>query len=177
MLFLREGLSAAEAAINVQDETIRTSNGVKVFNSNIGGGIGHIEITQPPLRLYDTYRNAFERVIEICVTEVATQMDQGASEDVFMNFVAWEQGLRRNLTSDLWTLNPSELAGEWELVDVGGMGSLNSLMTISTNSLMKKLSQGFCIDLLKEGKVEVKSTRYAHYTHYTHYTYYTYYTY
>lgn len=38
-------------------------------------------------------------------------MDQ--NEDMLLNFVAWEQGLRRNLTSNLWKLNPAELAGAW----------------------------------------------------------------
>ena len=79
------------------------------------------------------------------------------NEDMLLNFVAWEQGLRRNLTVDMWKLNPSELAGSWysrfmedinfysvckkvlwvphrELIDVGGVGSLNSIMTQATEN-------------------------------------------
>jgi hypothetical protein len=167
VLFLREGLGAAEDAImTAADRTAQLSSsggGVTVVYSDVSGGIGHVEIPEPQLRLYDSYRNAFERVIEICVTEVATQSmsSMGGFDGEFMNFVAWEQGLRRNLTNDVWTLNPSELTGEWELVDVGGMGSLASLITMNSNLLIKKLSQGFCIEFLKEGKVDVKSTRYG----------------
>ena len=35
------------------------------------------------------------------------------NEEMLLNFVAWEQGLRRNLTENMWKLNPSELAGSW----------------------------------------------------------------
>ena len=29
----------------------------------------------------------------------------------------------------LWDMNPTELVGSWELIDVGGQGSLESIMT------------------------------------------------
>ena len=157
ILFMREGLAATEPAIFSSDVL-----SPQVRDSAVSGGIGHITINQPPLRLYESYRNAFERVIEICVTEVASSRGSvSGNEDAFMSFINWEQGLRRNLTNDLWTLNPAELVGDWQLADVVGMGSLNSLMTIPTNSLIDNLSQGFRINLDKDGQVEMKNTKYG----------------
>ena len=168
ILLLREGLSNAEAATNYMggwqnSDPSYSSGGVEVLASNITGGVGSVVLAPPSLRLYDAYRNAFERVIEICVTEVASQSGQGArvNEDAFLNFISWEQSVRRNLTNNLWTLNPLELSGDWELVDVSGVGSLNTLMTINTKALVDNLSQGSSICFEKDGNVVVKNTRYG----------------
>jgi len=47
---------------------------------------------------------------------------------MLLNFVAWEQGLRRNLTGDLWKLNPIELAGAWWVYRAGGIRIIDLLL-------------------------------------------------
>ncbi len=95
------------------------------------------------LRLYDTYQNAFHRVVEVCLTEIGSQQSSvddinlPQTDEFVQSFLTWEQALRRNLTVDLWNKNPEELSGTWELVNVGGRGSLNAIMIGSTETLFQ----------------------------------------
>lgn len=95
----------------------------------------NLDVKQPMYRLYDTYQNAFYRVIEMFIVETtnikstATYADVSNTQrdELIVNFLGWEQGLRRNLTIDLWKKNPMELAGTWELIDIGDMKNIMTL--------------------------------------------------
>jgi hypothetical protein len=116
-LLLRENLARAEAAITFSLEN-------SAINNTTTDPI-------PNLRLFDSYQNAFHRVVEVCLTEIASSnahyMPQ--RDEVVDSFLIWEQGLRRNLTMDLWNMHPQELQGSWQLVEVAGTGSLQDIMT------------------------------------------------
>jgi hypothetical protein len=89
----------------------------------------NLDVMQPMYRLYDTYQNAFYRVIEMFIVETTNiksttsyaDVSNTQRDELIINFLGWEQGLRRNLTIDLWKKNPMELAGTWELIDIGDM--------------------------------------------------------
>ena len=109
--------------------------------SSISGTIDKIQdIYAPPLRLYDNYLTAFHRVVEVCLEEISTRVttDIPQNDDFLLNFVMWEQSLRRNLNADLWAQNPSELIGNWEFLDVKGSGSLDAI--IFSNSKSKRMN-------------------------------------
>jgi hypothetical protein len=124
-LLLQVGITKAEEAVSNPIISINQSN-------------------NPSIRLFDSYLNAFHRVIEGCLSEISTRSSNynynnnnnnmmiSPNDDILLAFVQWEQSLRSNLTSSLaanrWKLNPSELAGTWDLVDVKGDGGLRSLL-------------------------------------------------
>jgi hypothetical protein len=56
----------------------------------------------------------------------------------------------------LWNLNPKELLGSWELVDIAGQGSLNQIMTADGSQFYKGMSEGVLVDLEMDGVVVVK---------------------
>jgi len=44
--------------------------------SRVSGGIGSVTgLEQPPLRLFDTYQNAFYRVVEVCLMQMNDNSD------------------------------------------------------------------------------------------------------
>ena len=99
----------------------------------------------------------FKELWTSCLSEISLRkLPQGtqASDDFLVNFVQWEQSLRRNFTTDLWVSNPRELAGSWELVDVSGMGSLQSVM-VQDPKIFFGMNKGVRVDLLDDGRVEV----------------------
>lgn len=148
-LLLRENLAVAEVAITAQapdavsPEDAAAELALAIASSSASDPTAAstpliTAVSDPSnLRLFDTYQNAFHRVVEVCLTEIGKQdsplMLQQSSrqneDEILQNFLVWEQGLRRNLTMDLWNKNPTELTGRWELVDVAGTGSLKTLMT------------------------------------------------
>eukprot|EP01038_Epipyxis_sp_PR26KG_P013500 gene13500-18114_t len=135
-LFLREDLSTAQAAL--LGELVPQSS---LFGSSvINGGISAISQSvldennnNESLKLQDAYLNAFDKVVEACLTDINSQSGSvPQNEEIVTSVIEWEQNLRRNLTVDLWNPNPLELAGEWELVNVAGVGSLKPIMTGSS---------------------------------------------
>lgn len=123
---LRYGLASAQEQI-----TGAYSNTGQFGESIVEGTIGQVQLDNPPLRLYDSYTNAFQRVVEFCLSEIANRNVPQANtqnDDILFNFVQWEQSLRRNLTGDMWAPNPRELSGTWELIDISGGGSLQNIM-------------------------------------------------
>lgn len=141
-LLLKRNLAIAEVAITApaDDNLFFKENELEndqFLRSNLRDGMNSIltssseDKSSPNLRLFDTYQNAFYRVVEVCLTEIGSNNMIPQNEEVFQNFLVWEQALRRNLTMDLWNKNPAELVGTWELVDVAGSGSLKSIMTTS----------------------------------------------
>lgn len=150
-MLLSKGLAATEERIS----SVTTGEGAIFGESRLEGGVGSVELAQPALRLYDTYTNAFQRVVELCLSEISARCDKvPQNEDVLLNFVQWEQSLRRNLTSEYWRENPAELVGTWELVDIAGQGSLQPIM-IQDTDIYFGLSQGVKVELKKDGKVEL----------------------
>jgi len=165
-LLLREGISKAEAAVTYRgDDLVRSKMGV----SSISGTIDQIEnLNAPPLRLYDNYLTAFHRVVEVCLEEISTRvntayLDIPQNEDFLLNFVMWEQSLRRNLTADLWAQNPLELIGDWQFVDIKGSGSLDAIIISGSASSqavkegLKLKSNDLTVELRGDGKVMVKT--------------------
>lgn len=159
-LLLRVGISKAEEAVN----SIDTSRYENILISGIVGGISieslvnkNVDTTasyqelnlqankeKTDLRLYDSYLSAFHRIIEFCFAEISTnsftyfdKSNPQLNDEFLLNFVQWEQSLRRNLTSfnDFWNQNPSELVGTWEFVDIKGDGGLQSLLINSDEYL------------------------------------------
>lgn len=152
-LLLRKGLAATEKQISGLE--IEKSSAV-LGESNLQGGVGSVEINSPSLRLFDAYTNAFQRVVELCLAEISARSDKvPQNQDVILNFVQWEQSLRRNLTAEMWKPNPLELAGTWELIDIAGQGSLQPIM-INSQNLYFGMTQGLMVELKKDGKVDIK---------------------
>ena len=149
---LRYGLGPAQEQISGE-----YSNSGGFGESVVEGGIGQVKNDRGELRLFDAYSNAFQRVVDTCLSEISyrnlPQRSQ-ANDDFLVNFVQWEQSLRRNLTTDLWAPNPKELAGSWELVDVSGMGSLQSVM-VQDPKIFFGMNKGVKVNLLDDGRVEV----------------------
>ena len=97
----------------------------------------------PSLRLFDTYQNAFQRVVEMCVLESTTsssQAEEAQNEAFLYSFLEWERDLRSNLTEDLWKKNPQELVGTWDLIDLQSTGPLKSLMSAPSADISAALA-------------------------------------
>jgi hypothetical protein len=150
-MLLQSGISKAEEAVNAIDSDESSS-----------------------LRLYDSYLNAFHRIVEVCLSEISTRLSSreinAQNDDFLLNFVQWEQSLRRNLTADLWKENPGELAGTWEFVDIKGDGGLRSLLinsetyfasdsdtTASATAPIAADRPVLAVELTKDGKVNVQA--------------------
>ena len=150
---LEHGLGPAQEQITGQ-----LSNTGAFGESVIGGGVGSVSVeSEGSLRLYDAYTNAFQRLVEVCVGEIAARRVPTATaqdDDFLLNFVLWEQSLRRNLTADMWAPNPKELAGDWELIDISGMGTLTSVM-VSDPDIYFGMKKGVRVQLLGDGRVDV----------------------
>jgi hypothetical protein len=132
-LLLRDGLAAAVAASNVGPSfTVDPRSGKISPPSAEQMGMNALV---PAYRLHDAYQNAFQRVVETCVLEGKCEYAPQQSDELWQNFLSWEQGIRSNLTSEMWENMPQELVGEWELVEVSGAGSLQSIMTAPTEEL------------------------------------------
>lgn len=117
------------------------------------------------LRLYDVYLNAFQRVIEVSLSEISNRLSSNSlpyNEDFLLNFVQWEQSIRRNLTSELWLPNPKELVGTWQFVDIKGAGGLQSLLLQSdeyldnTNSYNESIGENQSDNLLYSDSLSVE---------------------
>ena len=147
------GLGPAQEQITGQ-----MSNTGAFGESVITGGIGSVATEdEGSLRLYDAYTNAFQRVVEVCLGEIASRrlpQSTAQDDDFLLNFVIWEQSLRRNLTADMWAPNPQELAGEWELIDISGMGALSTVM-VNDPDVYFGMKKGVTVSLQGDGKVEV----------------------
>ena len=123
------------------------------------------------LRLFDIYQTAFQRVVvDVCLAEMLPGMRRGRVDaegvrlageledaDLLQNFVDWEASLRTNLTDSMWNPNPPELAGAWELTDVAGEGSLESIFGLPAEELQQEDSTrlGPKVMLQLDGKVDV----------------------
>lgn len=91
-VLLEEGVEVAASAVS-------SSACEGVFGvSNVTGSINAIPelMHQHSLRLFDTYLNAFQRVLEKCLNEMGTRGNLiPQNDDVLNNFVNWEQSVRR----------------------------------------------------------------------------------
>jgi hypothetical protein len=96
-LLLRSGLTTASEAITYTFPLRNLGNGSDVDITPM-----NLEMAIPPLRLHDTYQNAFQKVIEACISEIGSRggsvPQNGNDEEILLTFVLWEQSLRRNLT-------------------------------------------------------------------------------
>ena len=129
VLFLRKGLRAAEVAITPLSET--QNEILDEFKWMAEEAVDN----GPELRLFDVYYNAFQRVVSLCLDEIALRGSQAPQNtQVLQDFVAWEASLRTNLTEAVWEQNPTDLAGVWELIDVAGQGSLEPMMKLDSMS-------------------------------------------
>ena len=140
IVLLREGVEAAERAINYV-ESSSSNLGV----SNITGLLTDVLVIQePPLRLYDTYNIAFQRVVNVCLKEMGARLSSvPVDEAVLQTLSKWEQSIRTNLTEQIWNTNPAELVGKWELINgverpesSGGTGT--GAVSINSDSLLMK---------------------------------------
>ena len=125
-LLLREGVAAAESAITYFD-----TSSEKFGESNITGTLSEVmTIMAPPLRLFDPYLNAFQRIVSLCLKDLsARSWTVPQDEEVLGTFSQWEQSLRRNITASIWDPNPAELVGQWEMMDIQGRGELDPFMS------------------------------------------------
>ena len=69
--------------------------------------------------------------------------------------------MRTNLTDSIWNPNPAELAGLWELTDVAGQGSLESIFGLPTEELQQEDSSykprlGPKVAFEPDGKVHIE---------------------
>ena len=152
-MLLRKGLAATEKQISGLE--MEKSSRI-LGESDLQGGVGSVEMKSPSLRLFDAYTNAFQRVVELCLAEISARSDKvPQNEDVILNFVQWEQSLRRNLTAEIWKQNPTELAGTWELIDIAGQGSLQPIM-INSQDIYFGMTQGLMVELTMDGKVDIR---------------------
>ena len=91
-VLLEEGVEVAASAVS-------SSACEGVFGvSNVSGTIDRIPELEShqSLRLFDTYLNAFQRVLEKCLSEMGTRGNLiPQNDDVLNNFVNWEQSVRR----------------------------------------------------------------------------------
>ena len=131
IVLLRHGLSSAEG-VNLNRIAF---NGTKTISFGIdykypaNGALDHIDDIEDimSLRLFDTYQNAFQRVVECCFVETGKRQGGAQNNEVVMSLASWEKTLRVDLTEPLWKRNPAELAGVWSLSDVRGDGSLTKV--------------------------------------------------
>ena len=78
----------------------RTSSSTGVAVGGTKPGM-RMEVIEPPLRLYDTYQNAFQRVIDSCFREISVRgglIPPNANDELLMAFVAWEQVMHTHNT-------------------------------------------------------------------------------
>lgn len=137
VVLLRHGLSSAEGVSLNRIAFNGTSAGTaqKMINFGIdykypkNGALDHIDDIEDimSLRLFDTYQNAFQRVVECCFVETGRRPGGAQNNEVVMSLASWEKTLRVDLTEPLWKRNPIELAGVWSLADVSGDGSLTKV--------------------------------------------------
>ena len=119
-------------------------------------------------RLYDTYQNAFYRVVECCFKEIGKRSNTvPQNSDVLLNIASWERDLRGELTNGLWIRHPTELAGVWTLSDVAGENEL-SFDEIEKERKRKvfswvdfKYEKEVSIELTKDGKVIAQSDEFT----------------
>jgi len=155
VLYLREGLSAAQQAVALpggsNSQTPEEDFRWVVDESRELTGMF------PPLRLYDVYLNAFYRVVELCLNELSVMGSSSPLNDnAMMEFVQWEQSVRRNLTEKVWDPNPAELSGSWELIDIAARGNLEAMLaTPSIDNNMYGVGKGVTINLRSDGSVVV----------------------
>jgi hypothetical protein len=126
-------------------------------SSSIGGVIStaYSPSECPPLRLFDSYQIAFQRVIEACLIEINKRTEYiPQNEEVLLNFVNWERTVRRGLTDKMWKQNPSELVGTWKLLDVAGQGSLSKIMTSAAAGIDQSATE-VPVELKPEGGMEI----------------------
>jgi len=99
VLFLREGLEVAENAISIVPKS--TDNDIEEYKWVVDDTLK--DTGYPKLRLFDVYLNAFQRVVGLCLNEMATRpvTNSPQNQEFLSDFVAWEQSLRRNLTGDI----------------------------------------------------------------------------
>eukprot|EP01031_Cornospumella_fuschlensis_P032190 gene32190-38934_t len=114
-----------------------------------------VSLPTSSLRLFDTYLNAFHRVVELCLSEILP-IEGASNDELVQSFLTWEQTLRFNLTSPLWNSHPVELEGRWQLVDVGGSGSLSKIMTLPPEDLISD-TQGISLDFLPDGDIDLQT--------------------
>ena len=178
--FLRNGVAAAETATRYRG--FQGSSDV-IGLSSLDGYMDEmckaaeidmcdLEEEEDDLRLFDIYQTAFQRVVvDVCLAEMLPGMRRGRVDaegvrlagefedaDLLQNFVDWEASLRTNLTDSLWNPNPPELAGDWELTDVAGEGSLESIFGLPSEELLQEDSTrlGPKVVLQSDGKVDVQ---------------------
>ena len=149
VLFLRQGLEAAEVAITplseTQGEILEEFKWVAAETVDTG----------PELRLFDVYYNAFQRVVSLCLDEIALRGSQAPQNtQVLQDFVAWEASLRTNLTEAVWEQNPTDLAGVWELLDVAGQGSLEPMMKLDSMSMFG-MRKGVLVNFQDSGALDL----------------------
>ena len=96
VLFLREGLEVAENAISIVPKS--TDNDIEEYKWVVDDTLK--DTGYPKLRLFDVYLNAFQRVVGLCLNEMAARpaTNSPQNQEFLSDFVAWEQSLRRNLT-------------------------------------------------------------------------------
>jgi hypothetical protein len=82
-VLLRDGLQAAEISITFVENS---SNSIGV--SNVSGKIDDISLKIPPLRLFDVYQNAFQRVVEKCLTEIGMRAGSNVPQVLHMQFTS-----------------------------------------------------------------------------------------
>lgn len=149
VLFLRKGLRAAEVAITPLSET--QGEILDEFNWIADEAVD----TGPELRLFDVYYNAFQRVVSLCLDEIALRGSQAPQNtQVLQDFVAWEASLRTNLTEAVWEQNPTDLAGVWELIDIAGQGSLEPMMKLDSMSMFG-MRNGVLVNFQDNGSLDL----------------------
>lgn len=132
-------------------------------------------------RLYDTYQNAFYRIIEACFSEIGKRSGDmlPQNEDVLLSIASWEKNVRNELTNGLWIRNPSELVGNWILSDISvGSEGAESIMSFdcrnddektnkkSSSTEMNKLTTNRSenivnIELCKDGQVNIDNPEFV----------------
>lgn len=154
IVLLRHGLSSAEG-VNLNRIAF---NGTKTIAFGLdykypkNGALDHIDDIDDimSLRLFDTYQNAFQRVVECCFVETGRRPGGAQNNEVVMSLASWEKTLRVDLTEPLWKRNPIELAGMWSLADVQGDGSLTKVTKEQPKWLggrSKEVGRCFCSTL------------------------------
>jgi hypothetical protein len=132
-LLLTESLATAVAASNVGPSFTVDARTGKISPPS-AEQLGKNALV-PSFRLHDAYQNAFQRVVEMCILEGRGDYAPQQNDELWQNFLSWEQGIRSNLTSEMWETRPQELVGAWELMEVSGAGSLQAIMTAPTEKL------------------------------------------
>lgn len=170
-LLLRDNLAVVEAAVTFSEAPSSTVFGTSNISSSVADIVNYDSTvtvdtqqkqkknrTIPNLRLYDTYLNAFQRVVETCLTEIGIRAGRNVpqNEEILYNFLNWEKGLRKNLTSSAWPQNPSELVGQWKLVDVVGSGSLTDLSLSVNSGNVGSTENAVSVEFLRDGGVALK---------------------